>query len=78
MTTLKRGLISIIGIAAAFAGALSAQPVMVVGTGDPDVDVPAVQAAVDQGGHLVLMRHFSFDRPPTAPAGAAFSRMVTE
>src|SRR6516165_6414868 len=38
---------------------------VVVGTGDPDIDVPAVQAAVDQGGNVILKGHFSFDRPPT-------------
>jgi len=44
----------------------SAQTV-VVGTGNPDIDVPAVQAAVDQGGEVILQGHFSFDRPPTVP-----------
>src|SRR5215831_2177619 len=38
---------------------------VVDGTGDPDVDVPAVQAAVDQGGEVILRGHFSFDRDPT-------------
>jgi hypothetical protein len=46
-----------------------AQLVALTGTGDPDVDVPAVQAAVDQGGSVVLVGHFSFDRSPTTPAG---------
>jgi hypothetical protein len=77
MTTLKRALISMIGSVAALAGTLAAQPVVVTGTGDPNKDVAAVQAAVDQGGRVVLMGHFSFDRPATAPAGATFSRMVT-
>src|SRR5579864_5089430 len=76
MTTLTRRLISMIGCAA-FAGTLAAQPVVVTGTGNPNADVPAVQAAVDRGGHLVLMGHFSFDRPATAPAGATVGRMVT-
>ena len=40
---------------------------VVVGTGDPDVDVPAVQAAVDQGGEVILQGHFSFDAEPTVP-----------
>jgi hypothetical protein len=40
---------------------------VVVGTGNPDVDVPAVQAAVDQGGEVILRGHFSFDRSPTIP-----------
>jgi len=64
MTALKRVLISAIGLAAAFAGTVAAQPVVVAGTGNPDVDVPAVQAAVDKGGHVVLTGHFSFDRAP--------------
>jgi hypothetical protein len=50
---------------------------IIVGTGNPDVDVPAVQAAVDQGGRVVLTGHFSFDRTPTTPAGATYPRMVT-
>ena len=41
---------------------------VVVGTGNPDVDVPAVQAAVDQGGEIILKGHFSFDKPPTQPS----------
>ena len=46
-----------------------------VGTGDPRVDVPAVQAAVDQGGRVVLKGHFSFDAPPTVaePPSLLFS-----
>ena len=50
----------------AFAGGAAAQTV-VVGTGNPDLDVPAVQAAVNQGGDVVLKGRFSFDRPPTIP-----------
>ena len=42
-----------------------AQSVEVVGTGNPDVDVPAVQAAVNQGGQVTLRGHFSFDKSPT-------------
>lgn len=53
------------------------QPLMVTGTGDPKIDVPAVQAAVDQGGSAVLAGHFSFDTAPATPAGAAYARMVT-
>ena len=52
------------GFALASASGLAAH-VVVVGTGDPKLDVPAVQAAVDQGGHVVLRGHFSFDAPPT-------------
>jgi hypothetical protein len=58
-------LIAVIGAIATLGGAAAAQPVMVAGTGDPNVDVPAVQAAVDKGGRVVLTGHFSFDRPPT-------------
>ena len=53
------------------------QPVVVTGTGDAKLDVAAVQAAVDRGGQVVLVGHFSFDLPPTKPAGAAYGRMVT-
>jgi hypothetical protein len=47
--------------------ASAAAQTVVVGTGNPDLDVPAVQAAVDQGGEVLLQGHFSFDRPPTVP-----------
>src|SRR5215831_10038401 len=53
-----------------FAARAAAQTV-VVGTGNPDIDVPAVQAAVDQGGEVVLKGHFSFDRSPTIPTAPA-------
>jgi hypothetical protein len=45
---------------------------VVSGTDNPDVDVPAVQAAVDQGGEVILKGHFSFDKPPTIPTVAGF------
>jgi hypothetical protein len=51
----------------ALAASVAAQTV-VVGTGDPNIDVPAVQYAVDQGGEVILKGHFSFDRPPTKPS----------
>jgi len=51
----------------------SAQGVVVHGTGNPSVDVPAVQAAVDQGGNVILAGHFSFDAPPTKPLAPAFA-----
>src|SRR5215472_4677815 len=54
----------------AWAASAAAQTV-VVGTGNPDIDVPAVQAAVDQGGEVVLKGHFSFDRSPTIPTAPA-------
>lgn len=44
-----------------------AQATVVTGTGNPAVDVPAVQAAANAGGDIVLMGHFSFDTPPTVP-----------
>jgi membrane-associated phospholipid phosphatase len=47
--------------------AAPAHGVIVRGTGDPSVDVPAVQAAVDQGGEVILAGHFSFDAPATKP-----------
>ncbi len=43
----------------------AAQAVVVVGTGDPTIDVPAVQAAVDEGGDVILKGHFSFRTSPT-------------
>lgn len=45
----------------------AAQATVVVGTGNPDIDVPAVQAAVDQSGEVILKGHFSFNRTPTVP-----------
>src|SRR5215831_11577909 len=54
-------------IATVVMGGSAAAQTLVVGTGDPEVDVPAVQAAVDQGGEVILKGHFSFDRPPTVP-----------
>ena len=77
MKGLNQKLIVIMGAIVAIAGFATAQPLMVVGTGNPDIDVPAVQSAVDQGGTVVLMGRFSFDRPPTAPAAAIYNRMVT-
>ena len=43
----------------------SDQPTIVRGTGDPGIDVAAVQAAVDEGGVVILKGHFSFDAPPS-------------
>jgi hypothetical protein len=54
------------GVTLVFAATAAAQDIPVVGTGDPSVDVPAVQAAVDQGRQVLLKGHFSFDAPPTA------------
>src|SRR5215813_797615 len=60
----------------AMAGSAAAQT-LVVGTGDPEVDVPAVQAAVDQGGEVILKGHFSFDRPPTVPTALGGGGLAT-
>ena len=63
--------ISGFAIVLAWAVGAAAQTV-VVGTGDPDTDVKAVQAAVDQGGEVTLKGHFSFNRAPTVPTATAF------
>jgi hypothetical protein len=39
---------------------------IIVGTGDPSIDVAAVQAAVDRGGAVILKGRFSFDAPPSS------------
>src|SRR5690242_10293177 len=62
---MNESLIAGVGAIVIFAGTVAAQAITVVGTGDPKVDVAAVQAAVDQGGQVVLKGHFSFDAPPT-------------
>jgi hypothetical protein len=64
-------------VLAATAGGTPAQPVTVTGAGDPNLDIPAVQAAVDQGGQVNLAGRFSFNAPPTTPAGKTYSRIVT-
>lgn len=61
---MNRILVALSGAAAIFAGTAVAQTT-VTGTGDPGVDIPAVQAAVDKGGPVLLTGHFSFDAPPT-------------
>lgn len=50
--------------------------IVVVGTGNAEIDVPAVQAAVAQGGDVILRGHFSFDRPPTVPTPFSGPAMV--
>jgi len=57
-------------IATIAVAASAAAQTVVVGTSNPDIDVPAVQAAVDQGGEVILRGHFSFDSPPTVPVPA--------
>ena len=61
-------------LAIALAASALAQATVVIGTGNPGVDVPAVQAAVNFGGQVVLSGHFSFDTPPTIPT--AFQAIV--
>lgn len=56
------GLLVFSAIAAIMPGA--AAQTVVQGTGNPDADIPAVQAAVNQGGQVVLEGHFSFNKPP--------------
>jgi len=50
-----------------FTGGLVAKSV-VVGTGDPAVDIAAVQVAVARGGQVVLQGRFSFEDPPAMRA----------
>jgi hypothetical protein len=62
---------------AAIAGAIAlpinaaAQSTVVVGTGNPEIDVPAVQAAVNNGGKVILQGHFSFNGAPTVPTAGS-------
>jgi hypothetical protein len=63
--------LAVIATAIALAPRALAQSAVVVGTGNPDVDIPAVQAAVDRGGTVVLKGHFSFNRSPTIPTALA-------
>ena len=64
-------------IATVAMGGSAAAQTLVVGTGDPEVDVLAVQAAVDQGGEVILKGHFSFDRPPTVPTALGGGGLAT-
>jgi hypothetical protein len=55
----------------------TAQPTVVVGTNNPDIDVAAVQAAVNLGGEVILKGRFSFDATPTvltALQGGGYAR----
>ena len=63
-------------IATVAIGRSAAAQTLVVGTGDSEVDVPAVQAAVDLGGEVILKGHFSFDRSPTVPTAHGDLAMV--
>src|SRR5438105_1816471 len=49
----------------------SERATLVLGTGNPSIDVAAVQAAVDHGGEVVLKGRFSFDAPATKPLAPA-------
>ena len=49
----------------------AAAQTVVVGTGNPDVDVPAVQAAVNQGGDVILKGNFSFNSTATIQTALA-------
>jgi hypothetical protein len=64
MRDLHRICIAGIAAVACFTGTVVAQTV-VVGTGNPDIDIAAVQTAVDRGGAVTLRGRFSFDNPPT-------------
>lgn len=59
------------GLSAHTLAANAAAQTVVVGTGNPDVDVPAVQAAVDRGGEVILKGHFSFRRDPAVTIATA-------
>src|SRR5215472_14681777 len=62
---MKQTFIAAIATVVALGLPVAARAAVVVGTGNPDLDVPAVQAAVDHGGSVVLMGQFSFNRDPT-------------
>ena len=76
---MNQSLIAVVGVVI-LAATAGAQSITVTGTGNPTVDIPAVQAAVNQGGQVVLKGHFCFDAPPTVVelpyAGGAISGMV--
>jgi hypothetical protein len=58
-------LLVITGTTLAFAGPVAKRAITVVGTGNPAVDIPAVQKAVDLSSEVFLKGRFSFDAPPT-------------
>ena len=53
--------------------AMARQKAVVVGTGNPAIDVAAVQAAVDRADTVVLDGRFSFRRAPTIPVDLVFA-----
>jgi hypothetical protein len=65
MRALHRVFFAVIAAVGSSAGTVVAQTV-VVGTGNPDIDIAGVQNAVDRGGAVTLRGRFSFDNPPTA------------
>jgi hypothetical protein len=74
---MNRSFITVVTAVVVLAGTLGAQAITVVGTGDPSLDIPAVQSAVDQGGRVILKGHFSFDAPPTVPEkGGGFGTIL--
>jgi hypothetical protein len=52
----------VITVTIALATSALAQATVVTGTGNPGVDVPAVQTAVNLGGEVVLSGHFSLTK----------------
>lgn len=56
---------------------MAAAQTVVTGTGDPNVDVPAVQAALNVGGDVRLVGTFSFDRPPVNDRTVVISKAVS-
>jgi hypothetical protein len=62
---MNRSYIEVAGAILTLTQILSGQVMTVVGTNNAKVDIPTVQAAVNQGGHVVLKGHFSFAAPPT-------------
>ncbi|HKF42641.1 MAG TPA: right-handed parallel beta-helix repeat-containing protein [Thermoanaerobaculia bacterium] len=55
-----------VGVIVACLAAVAPGQVLLVGTGDPAIDVPAVQAAVDGNGVVLLEGTFSFTGAPAA------------
>jgi hypothetical protein len=58
-----------------FTANAAAQSIELVGANNADVDIPAVQDAVDHNTEVILKGHFSFSKPPTvltSLAGAGY------
>ena len=69
-SALAAGVIVLGGAFGANAAYHRAQPLLVIGTGDPAHDVRAIQDALDRGGEIRLQGRFSFATPPTKPVAA--------